>query len=148
MRREVEFSRDRASETELLDHLRACGSSFDPPLGDRVDLPIYARKLAIRATRFEAWANGLLAGLVAVYCNDLGSEVAYITSVSVLETWTGKGIARHLLDQCAGFARAGGFKVLRLEVGVHNLAARRLYESFGFIVEAEDSEFARMGLAL
>ena len=144
----IEYRLDQATSAEILGHLKSCESAFNPPLGTRVDLEAYAKKIGAKAKRFEAWADGVLIGLVAAYCNDPLGRDAYITSVSVLEAWRGEGIAGRLLDQCAGSARAAGFRRLRLEVGTRNSAAIQLYEKFGFAIEDEGPELARMCLQL
>ncbi len=43
-----------------------------------------------------------------------------------------RGVAKRLLQQLLGAARAGGAERITLEVAEDNLPARRLYESFGF----------------
>jgi len=145
---ELQFFRNRSGAAEVLEHLHACVGAFIPPLGDRVDLAAYAGKLASRAERFEAWDGGRLAGLVAAYCNDPGQRTAFITSVSVLECWKGRGIAARLLSDCLDHARASGFLECSLEVGKHNEAALRLYAARGFAIDGESEGFIRMKLNL
>ena len=149
MSNQIIYSVNRASEAIILLHLQACDSAFIPPLGARVELHAYARKIAIRAVRFEAWAEDLLIGLVATYCRDNQDDhVAFITSVSMLDAWKGIGIARELLCQCALYAEAQGFQELRLEVGSNNFAAIQLYLKSGYVVDATIGEFIWMSLKL
>ena len=89
----VEYLTNKASVAEIADHLLRCDTDFVPPLVGRVEITDYAKKIANMAMRFEAWAGGTLIGLVAAYCNHQESRIAYITSVSVLRAWMGKGIA-------------------------------------------------------
>lgn len=130
---DVEFLLNTASVDEVAEHLRRCDCDFVPSLSSRVDIRNYAQKIANNATRFEAWASGTLIGLVAVYCNDQGSRVAYVTSVSVLQAWTGKGIAASLMNWSSGYARDAGMRQITLEVATSNGAAVRLYEKSGFV---------------
>ncbi len=44
----------------------------------------------------------------------------------------GLGYGKLLLDRLADHARAAGIALLRLETGIHQLAAIRLYERMGF----------------
>ena len=83
--------------------------------------------------RFEAWSEGALVGLLAAYCNDRENGIAYITSVSVLEDWTGQGIAARLLRECVEHAKVSGMRQICLEVASANLPAIKLYENSGFI---------------
>ena len=79
----VEYLLNKASELEIAKHLLHCDADFIPPLSNRIDINKYAQKIASRATRFEAWSDSTLVGLVAAYCNDQENHIAYITSVSV-----------------------------------------------------------------
>jgi ribosomal protein S18 acetylase RimI-like enzyme len=126
------FSLDEASCSDLKRHLRACDPTFMPPLSERLDIGEYSAKLAANATRFEAWADHELIGLIAAYCNAADKHVAYITSVSVLSQQQGKGIAADLFERCIVYIRNIGFKCIELEVNSGNNAAVGLYARFGF----------------
>jgi ribosomal protein S18 acetylase RimI-like enzyme len=130
---EAEFRRNRATEGELANHLSLCDATFVPSLSSRVEIPGYAHKLWLHATRFEAWADGLLVGLVAVYCNDSARRFAYVTSVSVLPEGRGRRIASGLLVQCSEYLRALGFERVELEVDRENQTAIQMYHRHGFI---------------
>ena len=144
----VTFSYNQASEAAIMGHLQACEAGFTPPLGLRVELSGYARKLSVHSDRFEAWVDGDLVGLVAAYLNDPARQAGFISSVSVLEAWQGMGIARRLLAMCMDRARMDGFSVLRLDVGAENEDAVRLYTAFGFAEEGRSGRFMRMCLQL
>lgn len=128
--------------------LRSCNDAFVPPLGSRVDIAEYADKIVARADRLEAWVNDELVGLAAIYCNDLASMRAFITSVSVLDVWQGRGIASKLVAQCIDHARRLGFARIELEVDGRNLAAIRLYEKYGFTACKNQDVAASMYLGL
>jgi RimJ/RimL family protein N-acetyltransferase len=55
--------------------------------------------------------------------------------MAIVDGYRGKGIGRRLLDVCVAWARDNGLHKIDLEVWPHNVAARRLYESAGFVVE-------------
>jgi len=129
----VEYLLNKASEPEIVEHLQACDTDFVPPLSGRVKISDYARKIAGKATRFEAWAGGTLIGMVAAYCNDEERRVAHITSVSVLNEWTGSGIATQLMEQCIKYLKEVKFDRVELEVNGQNERAIRLYKRRGFI---------------
>jgi len=144
----VDYCVDRASGAEIVQHLSGSDADFVPPLSERVEINDYARKIASRATRFEAWSGDTMVGLVAAYCNDQVERIAYITSVSVLKTWTGKGIAASLLKQCIKHAHASGMQQIILEVASDNVSAIRLYEKSGFVAGKVNAPFVTMGLHL
>jgi len=137
---------NKASVAQIAEHLSRCDADFVPPLGGRVEIGDYAGKIASKATRFEAWSRGTLVGLVAAYCNDRDKRIAYITSVSVLREWTGKGIAAHLLSQCVEHAKASGMRQISLEVAGGNAPAIKLYEESGFIAGRADASLVTMVL--
>jgi ribosomal protein S18 acetylase RimI-like enzyme len=139
---------DEATATQIANHLRHCELDFIPPLGERVDVDEYARKISRRARRFEAWVGGTLVGLLAVYCNDPAGEVAFITSVSVVREHHGQGIAKALLDRAIAHARQEGFRRMALEVGHSNAAAIGLYARAGFTSGDEVAGMVRMHLEL
>ncbi len=64
---------------------------------------------------------------------DHAGEVADVMTVAVLPSARGRGLGRRLLAELAERARARGAAYLLLEVRSDNTAARRLYESVGFV---------------
>lgn len=133
MREVMTYRVDSATADEIAQHLSLCDRDFVPPLSGRVEIEDYAKKIVNFATRFEAWSAGTLVGLVAVYCNDMKTRIAHITSVSVLREWSGQGIAIHLMGLCIQHAGACGMNRIRLEVNGDNASAIGLYEKLGFI---------------
>ena len=144
----IEYLLNKTSAAQIAEHLLRCDADFVPPLSGRVKVDDYARKIADKATRFEAWSGGSLVGLVAVYCNDREKRIAYITSVSVLREWTGKGVVAHLMSQSVEHAKALGMKQIGLEVASDNTPAIRLYEKSGFIAGKAHAPFVSMNLFL
>ena len=126
------LAQDEATAAQIAAHLRACANDFVPPLAGRVDIDEYASKIGSRATRFEAWTDDTLVGLVAVYANDPAGDHAFITSVSVARDHHGQGVATALLASAVERTRRQGFKRLALDVERDNAGAVRLYERAGF----------------
>jgi GNAT superfamily N-acetyltransferase/2-polyprenyl-3-methyl-5-hydroxy-6-metoxy-1,4-benzoquinol methylase len=145
---DLEYASNAASEVEIAEHLLRCDADFVPPLSSRVDVRAYARKIAGKASRFEAWSGRALVGLVAAYCNDQERRIAYITSVSVLREWTGKGVAARLIGRCLAHAAAAGMRWVSLEVGKDNAPAIALYEKSGFVLGQATGSFVAMNLDL
>jgi ribosomal protein S18 acetylase RimI-like enzyme len=144
----INYLLNQASEAQIAAHLQCCDVDFVPPLSTRVELGDYAKKLASKATRFEAWSDGTLIGLVAAYCNDQASRIAYITSVSVLKQWSGQGIAARLVNLCIQHAKDAGMHKIRLEVAQANTPAIQLYKKNGFTVSQASEPYIDMNLHL
>jgi ribosomal protein S18 acetylase RimI-like enzyme len=139
---------NKASETEIAEHLSRCDAGFVPPLSGRVNINDYAKKIAGKAERFEIWSHDTLVALVAAYCNDLEKGIVYVTSVSVLKEWMGKGLAAQLMHRCIEYAKLSGMRQVSLEVASINLPAIRLYEKIGFVPDKLNSQFVSMNLYL
>jgi ribosomal protein S18 acetylase RimI-like enzyme len=144
----IEYLRNKATAEEIAEHLRICDRNFVPPLSSRVIIDDYANKIAAQATRFEAWADGALVGLVAAYCNDQERRIAYITSVSVLKEWMGQGLSANLMRQCIAYAEASGMRQISLEVAKDNASAIKLYEKNGFVAGPVNSPYVGMNLKI
>lgn len=145
---EVAYRSNRASETQIFEHLSRCDGDFVPPLSGRLSISDYAKKIVSKAIRFEAWADSTLVGLVAAYCNDQQRCIAYITSVSVLKAWTGEGIAAQLMRHCIAHSRTSGMQQISLEVASNNTHAIKLYEKCGFVTVNAKASLATMYLLL
>jgi len=120
------------SEVEIFGHLEACDTSFYPALSSRVDLRNYSKKIKDSAITFESYDSTLLVGLVAVYVDE-SSKRGFLTSVSIIPTFRGRGIAKKLLHQMLSYLSKLSFVSVELEV--HHLAkdARNLYHGLGFV---------------
>ena len=140
------FTVNQATLAAIADHLTLCNADFIPALSERLNIASYAKKIAIKATRFEAWVDGELIGLVATYCNDGNRAMAYVSSVSVLSAWQGRGIALQLLEQCIMQVKTLCFERIVLEVDIRNSGAIKLYEKKGFIVNKVAGQVTTMHL--
>ena len=61
-----------------------------------------------------------------------GTEFGEIKRMYVRPQFRGRGFGRLMLDHLADHARGRGVGLLRLETGIHQAAAIRLYEGMGF----------------
>jgi putative acetyltransferase len=79
---------------------------------------------------FVAHCDGAAAacGGVQLY----GVEYAEVKRMYVRPTFRGMGLGKLMLNHLAEYARQRGAAILRLETGIHELAAIGLYEGFGF----------------
>ena len=78
---------------------------------------------------FVARLNGQPAGCGGVA---LFHDFAEVKRMFVRPAWRGRGVAQALLQRVEGLARGAGLAWLRLETGIHQPAAVRLYERAGF----------------
>lgn len=61
-----------------------------------------------------------------------GREYGEIKRMWVRPQFRGRGYGRLMLDHLADYAKGQGLRILRLETGIHQHAAIRLYEREGF----------------
>ena len=61
-----------------------------------------------------------------------GNEYGEVKRMYVRPAYRGQGLGKAMLHHLAAYARERQVSVLRLETGIYQTAAIRLYESFGF----------------
>lgn len=61
-----------------------------------------------------------------------GLDYAEVKRMYVRPQFRGLGLARQMLDHLADYTRQHGVSVLRLETGIHQHEAIKLYERYGF----------------
>jgi ribosomal protein S18 acetylase RimI-like enzyme len=136
----IEYKQNASSVEQLTLHFLRVDHLYQPPLSSRLNIKDYATKLENSAATFEAWDDGQLVGLVAVYLNQ--PPKGYVTDVSVEGCYAGQGIAKKLLKQCIANAQAEKcFDSLELKVSQDNQVAINLYHNLGFsTIESEAQE--------
>ncbi|SUW63244.1 Uncharacterized N-acetyltransferase YvbK [Buttiauxella agrestis] len=144
---DIEVCAGHASAEQVAEHLNLCDALFQPKLSSKVNIANYAKKLTDHALCLETWQQGTLVGLLCVYCND-PQNGAFVTNVSVVPDFQGRGIASELLRNAIETVREIGFDTLKLEVNETNIAAMRLYQQFGFVSEQVTSQSTMMILNL
>ena len=88
------------------------------------------RLLAEAVAFFLIREDGVPAGCGGVKL--VGTEYAEVKRMYVRPQFRGLGLARRMLNHLAAHAQHHGIRVLRLETGIHQQAAIRLYEGMGF----------------
>lgn len=96
---EILYRINTATPEDIYLHLEECQYNFVPPLNARVDIKEYSEKISAKAVTFEAWDDKILAGLLAAYFNDDEKISGFITNVSTLKRYQGKGIAAELVKK-------------------------------------------------
>ena len=90
-------------------------------------------------------------GGVAVGCGAVlfvPGEYAEVKRMFVTPAWRGRGVAQALLARLEGLARRQGFGLLRLETGIYQAEAVRLYERAGFARRAAFGPYRDDGVSL
>ena len=88
------------------------------------------RLLAEAVAFFLIREDGVPAGCGGIKL--VGTEYAEVKRMYVRPQFRGLGLARLMLNHLAEHAQRHGIPVLRLETGIHQQAAIRLYEGIGF----------------
>ncbi|HTN06102.1 GNAT family N-acetyltransferase [Agriterribacter sp.] len=135
-------------EEEIYQHLLKCSDYFLPPLAETVDIKSYAKKIFENAVTFEAWVQKDLIAMVAAYINDEQCRMAYITNVSVVNSYSGKHIASGLLKNCIQYTADKKFSEIRLKVFIDNIRAIQLYQKLNFENVEVKGEYLIMKLDL
>jgi ribosomal protein S18 acetylase RimI-like enzyme len=133
-----------ASREQIYSHLKECDGNFTPPLSSRVDLLDYSRKIFENSISFEAWQDNVLVGMINAYLNNGSKQTGFITNVSILKEYVGKGVASILLQMCLDHAQNLCFNRIKLEVSRENSAAIELYSRADFRVIGESGEHLLM----
>ncbi|MEU4489401.1 GNAT family N-acetyltransferase [Streptomyces purpurascens] len=113
-------------------HLHAVQPRPEPPYE-----PFFSERVPAQDC-LVAEFDGVLAGYLrlgtatSLACN---AHVRMIRGLAVAEEARGHGVARALLRAAGEEARRQGARRITLRVLAHNTAARKLYESEGFVVE-------------
>lgn len=131
-----------ASLEQIQLHLMHCDGNFVPALSSRINLNEYCIKLFQMSVSFEAWHDDVLVGMVNAYFSQ--DCVGFITNVSTLPEYEGRGIASALLEMCLDHARHIGIGQMSLKVSQQNLKAIRLYSKLGFAVIENSRDYLLM----
>jgi ribosomal protein S18 acetylase RimI-like enzyme len=90
-----------------------------------------------------------LAGVPAGYAfvtTHFGGRLVHLVRIAALPAHRGIGLGARLLAEVVGYARGRGAESITLNTQTHNLAAQRLYESFGFRRTGEQQTVLRYDL--
>lgn len=121
------------SPKQIRSHLLQCNRLFLNELKSRADLDVYSEKLSSRAELLHVSERGRVIALLAYYVDEVKSE-AFVSNVSVIREFEGRGLAKNLLQtlesRISSENRTG--IAIRLEVLRLNERAIRLYRSLGY----------------
>jgi GNAT superfamily N-acetyltransferase len=121
-------SPDQLDAAQLIAELQTHLESFYPPEsrhGFSVD-----RLIAEGVAFFVLRVAGEAAGCGGI--KNVDREYGELKRMYVRPQFRGQGYGAMILNHLAGYARRQGIVLLRLETGIHQQAAIRLYEQYGF----------------
>jgi GNAT superfamily N-acetyltransferase len=119
---------DTADAIALITELEA---HLDPLYPSKSRHGYSVEKLMAQAVAFFVLReNGSPAGCGGIQL--YGDEYGELKRMFVRPQYRGLGYGELLVNHLADYARAGGVNVLRLETGIHQVPAIRLYERVGF----------------
>lgn len=141
---DIQFAFQKTDYIDIYEHLKEVDTDFLPSLSKTVDLEFFAKKIFLKAVRFEGWYNKRLVGLLSAYFNNYTTNIGFINHVSVSNDFKRIGIANVLMSNCLKYASNNNFLKLKLEVATENQIARNFYEKFGFNIECENKNKVQM----
>tara|TARA_B100000959_G_C14529913_1_gene439063 strand:- start:130 stop:564 length:435 start_codon:yes stop_codon:yes gene_type:complete len=133
----VKFNKSKFSD--IYYHLKCCDEYFTPYLSTYVDLNSYSKKLESNADRFEYWNNQTLIGLLALY-KRVDSNSVFITNMSLIHNFFGKGYANNLINRAVSFYKNEGFSRIDLEVNINNIRAIKFYSKNMFNINSSEGK--------
>ncbi len=131
---------ENKTQAEILKYFKSNSRVFFEPLDNRVNIDEYARKLAKFSTQFWLYDEGSPVGFMAAYLNDTSSKIAYISTISVIKSYQGKGGGKLLINNLIQLAARKKFYKIRLEVAANNSKAIRFYRKQGFYLFMKKDE--------
>ena len=127
----ITITRERPDTPDALALIGELDATLEPlyPSESRHGFSV-ARLLADEVAFFVVRVDGQAAGCGGVKL--VGSEYGELKRMYVRPQFRGRRLGGALLAHLAGYARQHGIALLRLETGIHQHAALRLYERAGF----------------
>ena len=140
----IKYAIGQSNSDDILVHLKNVDKNFTPTLSSIINLSDFSKKIYDNATRFEAWHNKNLIGLISAYYNDNSLKKGFINHVAIDDSFKSKGISKILMKKCFNYGYKNDFKTISLEVAQNNKIAINLYENFGFKKYSQTSEKINM----
>jgi ribosomal protein S18 acetylase RimI-like enzyme len=142
---EYEWVRGCNAQERIRLFLLEVDSDFIPVLSERVDIKMYAKKLAERAENLFVVVRGENVASCSVYCNE---DIAFISSFAVKKKYWMQHIGSKMMGAVKKHAVSCGCSKIRLEVGAFNCTAKLFYENCGFLETEHHTDWIIMELVL
>ena len=120
----------KEDQGRLLSYLKLVDKDFGVPLSSKIDMTQYVVKLLSLGNVIVVMENEEIASCICFYCNDFQERKAYISLLSTLSFYQGKGYAKMLVNEAIRYCRTKRFQ--KIFVDSINIAAVSLYMSEGF----------------
>jgi ribosomal-protein-alanine N-acetyltransferase len=143
----IKYSINKSTFIQVKLHLNKCSKNFIPELSSYVNIDSYSAKLFQKAMRVEAFIESELIGLIAIYVNEQKEE-SFISNVSVLPIFEGKGVAKKLFEKTLKLLKNLKLNKIQLEVDLMNVKAIAFYQKLGFETLDKDENKLIMNLNL
>ena len=134
-----------STREQISSHLKQCDNLFVPNLSSYVDIDSYSQKLYDKSQRFEVYCDDNLIGLICAYINDSDS---FITNVSIIGEYQGKGLSNFLLDSYIEHSKSKKHEKIKLEVKIENQRAISFYKKKDFNIIKKNNDNLTMELDL
>lgn len=135
------------NEERIFSFLESNDIYFVPNLSSRIELKVYAKKIANNSFNiFLTNENGKDIGHAAVYINS--GSASFLTSFCIDKSVYGKGVSSILLRKVFNACLKNKSDLLELEVDYTNQKAINFYEKNGFVMFKENEESQLMSKKL
>jgi GNAT superfamily N-acetyltransferase len=125
------ITRERPDSADAIDLITELEAHLDPLYPAKSRHGYSVEKLIAQAVAFFVLReNEAPAGCGGIQL--FGTEYGELKRMYVRPRFRGLGFGKLLLDHLADYARTHGVGLVRLETGIHQTAAIRLYERMGF----------------
>ena len=127
----ITITRERPDTIDAIALITELEAELDPlyPAASRHGYSV-DKLIAQAVAFFVVRCDGTPAGCGGVQL--CGREYGELKRMYVRQQWRGLGLAKRLVEQLEDYARGQQVGVLRLETGIHQHAAIRLYERMGY----------------
>tara|TARA_Y100001980_G_C14469910_1_gene250280 strand:+ start:178 stop:648 length:471 start_codon:yes stop_codon:yes gene_type:complete len=112
-------------------YLRRVDGGFPIKLSLRIDLQEYAEKLASKAFNLFVNLDGDDIAHAAFYYDEKSSYI-FITSIAVIDEYTGRGLGKKLLNEIEKFALSESIGLLELEADCNSKSLLDFYTKNAF----------------
>lgn len=134
------LGRDDESYPRVFDFINSVEKCFPTPISQKTDISAFTTKILDKAVVLQAVMNDEIVGLSSFYANDIENRKAYWTFLAVTPSCMNMGIGSRLLTKMLSILRNMKMVSVELTTESNNVAARSLYEKFGFRLAEEKDE--------
>ena len=127
----VYLSECHFDKQKMVDFIQKLDHEFVPPLTARgIDIDGYVEKIISQGDAVLALMQEKLVGLVTFYCNDLETQMAYLSWTGVDPDRRGRGISIRLILKCLEKCRNAGMQLLNVDTWDTNKKMIGIYQKY------------------